>query len=213
MNIIDIYRLPALDNLQLCDVNEAMEPCCTKHVIGNVNWPAAFPYQPTCTFVMAYTAKAIYVHFFSHGLDLRATNALNQSAVAQDSCVEFFVQLPGNPEYWNFEFNCIGAVNASHRVQRDNPVRLNDSQIQSIKRWASCGNEPFEERDGLHSWELTVAIPFELLGMDVECDRILGNLYKCGSKTRHPHYLSWSPIKTETPDFHCPRYFGRINLR
>ena len=215
MSMIDIYRLPALDDLQMCDVKRAMESHCSKHSIGQVNWPKDFPYQPICTFMMAYTSKAIYVHFFSHGLDLRAVNAQNQGPVAQDSCVEFFLQLPDNAEYWNFEFNCIGTVNASHRVQRDKPVRLNDSQIQSIKRWASCGTAPFEEREGLHSWELTVAIPFELLGIDAESvpSHILGNLYKCGSQTSHPHYLSWAPIKTETPNFHCPQFFGQINLR
>ena len=130
MSVIDICRLPILDDLQMCDVKEAMVPLCSKHCIGNVNWPEDFPYQPICNFMMAYTPKAIYVHFFSCGLDLRAVNARNQSAVAQDSCVEFFVQLPGNAEYWNFEFNCIGAVNASHREQRDKPISLSDSQIQ-----------------------------------------------------------------------------------
>ena len=31
-------------------------------------------------------------------------------------------------------------------------------------------------------------------------------------KTAHPHYLSWSPIGTEKPDFHRPEFFGELVL-
>ncbi|MCF0172470.1 MAG: hypothetical protein HUJ91_01855, partial [Bacteroidales bacterium] len=26
------------------------------------------------------------------------------------------------------------------------------------------------------------------------------------------HFLSWNPIGTPTPDFHCPEYFGTIEF-
>ena len=214
MSVINIHKIPILQKVSLQDVKMAMEDHCQKHFIINVNWPSFYPYQPICVFMMAYNDKAFYIHFFSHGHDLRAVNSTNLSPVAQDSCVEFFMQLPNNPEYWNFEFNCIGTVNASHRVERDNPQRLTDAQIRSIRRLSSCGNKPFAEKEGLHSWELTVVIPFTLFGFDADHlpSHIFANLYKCGSKTQHPHFLSWTPIRTKVPNFHSPRFFGRINL-
>ncbi len=39
-----------------------------------------------------------------------------------------------------------------------------------------------------------------------------GNLNKCASATSAPHYLSWNPIDTPTPDFHRPEFFGKIIL-
>ncbi|MBQ1777386.1 MAG: hypothetical protein IIZ93_04430 [Acidaminococcaceae bacterium] len=28
----------------------------------------------------------------------------------------------------------------------------------------------------------------------------------------HPHYLSWSMIDLDYPNFHCPEYFGRMQF-
>ena len=126
------------------------------------------------------------------------------------------MQLPGSPEYWNFEFNCIGTVNASHRERRDAPVRLTDEQIASIRRCPSCGTRPFEEMEGLFSWNLIVAIPFSLIGIDITAPdapkQIRANFYKCAGKTSMPHFISWAPIDAEKPNFHRPDCFGIINL-
>lgn len=185
-----------------------------KHCIGNVNWPDVYNYAPDAQFAIAHSQSHIYVKFFVVGEDLRAVNDKNLSPVAQDSCVEFFLQVPGSPEYWNFEFNCIGTVNASHRVERSNAIRLNDEEIATIGRFSSCGELPFEEKNGIHEWTLTIAIPFTLIGIDVNNlpTHIMGNLYKCADKTAHPHYLSWSPIPIEKPNFHVPQYFGTLNI-
>ena len=164
---------------------------------------------------MAYSRSFVYIHFMVTENDLRAVNTANLSPVADDSCVEFFMQVPGQKEYWNFEFNCIGTVNASHRETRPNAIRLNDCEIASIKRFASCGNSPFELAEGERSWTLTIAIPLALIGIDKSDmpSHIMGNFYKCGGKTLHPHYLSWAPIHTEKPNFHVPEFFAPIYLR
>ena len=38
------------------------------------------------------------------------------------------------------------------------------------------------------------------------------NLYKCGDKTAHPHFLSWAPIQEVEPAFHRPQFFGTFVL-
>ena len=204
--------LDVLDALPMLEVGACMIANCARHAIDCVNWPELSGYVPDCHFLIAHSSKYLYVHFMVKGEDLRAVNTANLSPVAQDSCVEFFLQVPGSPEYWNFEFNCIGAVNASHRVARPLAVRLTDAEIARVKRCASCGNAPFEERHGIHAWTLTIAIPFTLIGIDdiVMVSSIMGNFYKCASKTAHPHYLSWAPIACEEPDFHKPEYFAPL---
>jgi hypothetical protein len=81
-----------------------------------------------------------------------------------------------------------------------------------IKRYASLGNEPFEEKKGNFNWTLTVDIPFSLLGIDAHNlpASIKANFYKCGDETSVPHYVSWNPIEVENPDFHRPEFFGEL---
>lgn len=203
-----------LDNLSLEVISDMMEQNGEKYGINCRNWANDFPYQPITVFTIAYSNKYIFVDFFVRGNFLRAENYKNNTPVSEDSCVEFFMKVPGSKEYWNFEFNCIGTINASHRETRPAPVRLTDEQLSRVKRYASCGTKPFQEMEGLFAWNLIIAIPFDLIGID-ENNRpefIEGNFYKCGSKTGAPHFLSWSPIDTPTPDFHRPEFFGKIFL-
>jgi hypothetical protein len=205
---------PQLDNMDMADVSNFLELNEEKHHIGCRNWVDKYHFQPLAAFTIAYSDKYIYVDFYVRGNNLRAVNHTNNSPVAEDSCVEFFLSIPESKEYWNFEFNCIGTVNASHRETRENPTRLTDCEIAQIKRFASCGTVPFEEKEGIHSWNLMIAIPFSLIGLDATNlpELIKGNFYKCGSKTSTPHLLSWSPIEYPKPDFHRPEFFGTIEF-
>lgn len=214
MKQFNISRCDTLDSLSLQKVGEWLELNAPKIILDSVNWPEVAPYQPLASVAMCYSASHLYLHFFVHSHDLRAVNTQPLSPVADDSCMEFFMQLPDNPEYWNFEFNCIGTVNASHRIERPKPTRLTPQEIESIGRYASCGTEPFEEKRGIYNWTLTVSIPFTLIGLGIAHlpESIRANFYCCGAKTSHPHFLSWNPIGLEKPNFHAPQFFGKLNL-
>ncbi len=184
------------------------------HAVACVNWPAENHGNPQCQVAVAYNNSNLYVHFIATDDSLRAVHTQPLSPVAQDSCVEVFLSVPGSPEYWNFEFNCIGTVNASHRVERPNAVRLTPAEIGTIGRYASLGTNAFEEKEGRATWELTVSIPLNLIGLDATKTptAIKANFYKCAGKTRYPHYLSWSPIAADRPNFHCPEFFGNVTF-
>ncbi|MDD7342932.1 MAG: carbohydrate-binding family 9-like protein [Bacteroidales bacterium] len=203
-----------LDAMPFDEVGQYLDENLEHTRLDCVNWPEVHSYKPDCQVATAHSDKYLYVYFSVICQDLRAVNTANLSPVAQDSCVEFFMQVPGSDEYWNFEFNCIGTVNASHRVTRPNAVRLTDEQIAAIKRYASCGNEPFDEKHGTFCWDLTVAIPFSLVGIDPanKPSHIMGNFYKCADKTAHPHYVSWAPIALDKPNFHATQFFAPIVL-
>ncbi len=196
-------------------VGEYLDSHVEHQVIGSLNWSEEFPYKPYSTVVIAVSTTKLYVFFSVISKDLRALNTVDLSPVADDSCVEFFMQVPGNDEYWNFEFNCIGTLNASHRVERPSPVRLTEKELSSIERYASCGTEAIDEQEGTYCWNLTVSIPLSLVGLNSddlpEC--IKGNFYKCAGKTAHRHYVTWSPIDSPKPDFHRPDCFGTLWFR
>lgn len=210
-----IKSLPELDKMPLHMVGQYLDSHVEHEVIACLNWGDEFPYKPYTSFVVAVSSTRLFVFFSVISKDLRAINTQDLSPVADDSCVEFFMQVPGHDEYWNFEFNCIGTLNASHRVERINPKRLTPQELSSIERYASCGTEPIEEQEGTYCWDLTVSIPLDLVGLDGDNlpDYIKGNLYKCAGKTAHRHYVSWSPIDDSKPNFHRPDCFGTLWFR
>ena len=93
-------------------------------------------------------------------------------------------------------------------------VSLTSDEYVQIQRYASIEQKSFEEKLGNHTWELTVSIPFTLMGLDPEHlpEMIRGNFYKCADDTANPHFVSWSPIDLPNPDFHCPAFFGEIHF-
>lgn len=212
-NSITIPRIDRLDSITDPDAIIALlDDRGARGDISHVNWPEVSSYRPMATFATAYSSKYLYIDFLTRCNYLRAVNFEDQSPVSQDSCVEFFIDPACDGHYWNFEFNCIGAVNASHRRERPNPTRLTSQEIATIRRYPSCGTRPFCEIEGLFTWNLLVAIPLELMGLDAGNmpEKAKANFYKCASATNEPHYLSWNPIDIERPDFHRPDFFGTI---
>ena len=43
-------------------------------------------------------------------------------------------------------------------------------------------------------------------------DKAIGNFYKCGDETSKPHFVTWNPVGTETPDYHQSAYFGELSF-
>ena len=88
--------------------------------------------------------------------------------------------------------------------------------LDKVQRWSSLGREDFEERIGECSWEVALVIPYSAFFMhnvtSLGGKTIRANFYKCGDKLQTPHFLSWSPIDLEKPNFHCPEFFGELHF-
>jgi hypothetical protein len=125
--------------------------------------------------------------------------------------VEFFVREPQAEHYYNFEMNCIGTALAARRLSRSEKEYLSEEMMQKVVlRTSLPTGVPYE---GSGSWSIEAEIPFEVIGIQGVPSRLEGNLYKCGDKTAVPHYVSWSPIETPSPDFHRPEFFGEIEFK
>lgn len=162
------------------------------------------------SFAPSYDTEYLYIHFETTG-PLRCENTADQSPVSQDSCVEFFIQPHNGGEYWNFEFNCGGALNASHRMTRPEPARLCEAELKAVTRHPDSNITP--DANGKAHWTLDVAIPWAL--MDVTPTQGLtmrANAYACASKANPPYYLTFAPVPLEKPDFHRPEFFAELTL-
>ena len=212
---LEVPFLPQLDDLDANQIISLLDEKGERRTVECLNWKDQFPYRPLTSFSIAHSKKYIYIDFFVRSNYLRAVNFENNSNVYQDSCVEFFISPKDDGYYYNFEFNCIGTVHAAKRKDRHSGELLSDEDLNRIIRYPSCGTKPFNEVEGIFTWNLLVAIPLDILGLEYEEGKpikVRGNFYKCGDKTSSPHYLSWSAIDTPNPDFHRPEFFGDITL-
>lgn len=206
--------MPELDGMDMENIISALDDNGVRRTVDCINWKEQYPYKPLTAVTVAHSGTHIYIDFFVRCNYLRAVNYENNSRVHQDSCVEFFVEPDGKLPYYNFEFNCIGTIHAACRTDRNNGILLSDEKLDRVRRYASCGTRPFNELEGMFSWNLLVAIPLDLMGIEYNGKPIemRGNFYKCADATAAPHFLSWSPIDTPEPDFHRPEFFAPIIL-
>lgn len=187
------------------------------HAIDQVNWPQQFPAKPEAVFKIAYSEEEIYIKFYVHESQIRATFIADNGRPWQDSCVEFFVAPdPDSPDiYYNFEMNCIGYGILHARTPSEPLVMLEDA-IGRIRRLPSLPRKAFGIMEGDFHWTLTVAIPVEVFSLSrvptLPGRALRANFYKCGDRLPTPHYLSWSPIENSLPTFHQPKFFGTMFL-
>lgn len=202
---VSVENLPALLDKEKID----FQP------IATVNW-MEYPYQPAVRFRMAYTDDALLLHYKVEEASVRAVAAGDNGAVWEDACVEFFSVPAGDGIYYNVECNCAGTLLIGAGATRDNREHAPQEVMDKVQRWSSLGRHPFGERIGTCSWELALVIPYtaffkhRITGLAGKSIR--ANFYKCGDKLQTPHFLSWNPIELENPNFHCPEFFGILNM-
>ncbi|MCQ2077825.1 MAG: hypothetical protein MJZ20_12510 [Bacteroidaceae bacterium] len=188
-----------------------------KLFIDQLNWPKAWPVKPQTEVEIHHDDVFLFIHYHVKNDYIRAVAVEDQQPVWEDSCVEFFCQVPGEKMYMNFETNCIGTMVASRRFSRtENIVPFSSAQMATIQRWSSLGERcVITGKDATPTdWEVKIGIPWALLlGHTPSFPLTLRvNFYKCGDKTKYPHFVSWSPIQTSEPDFHRPEFFREITL-
>ena len=186
-------------------------------ISGNINWKS-IPVLPVDKVLwtedagirahgqLCYDEQNLYVHLSAVEKSIRAENTAPLSPVHEDSCLEFFFKLKDAKNYFNFEVNPNGCLVIQFGPRRGDRVNL-------VRNDAA---EYFDIQTGRTSegWEVFYRIPIEFIRLFYPDYRFEGeltaNMYKCGDETKHPHYLSWSGINLETPDFHCPEFFGNL---
>lgn len=184
--------------------------------ISNVNWPKDYPYKPKVEFAAAHTGDAILLHYRVEEQSVRAVAKQDQEHIWEDSCVEFFCMPAQDGFYYNVECNCTGklllAVGKDRNERQPAPAEV----TQSIDRWASLGTTPFDTRLEPTKWELALRLPLTIFFRhnfdNLDGMTASGNFYKCGDCLPVPHFISWKPIRTETPDFHRPEFFGEMKF-
>lgn len=186
---------------------------CHKAVASH-NWATEYPYAPEVSASLWHDGNRLYISYDVKEDDIAALASKDNNWVHTDSCVEFFVAFD-NDGYYNIESNCIGTVLMSHRKDRKTDVNYASEEVlNSIERKPSLGKETFATRKADGRWQLTLSIPADaFFKHDISSFngvRCKANIYKCGDNLPKPHFMSWQPVGTPSPDFHRPEYFGEV---
>ena len=184
--------------------------------VENINWPKEFPYCPKMEFGIAHTGEEFLIHYCVEEQSVRAVAQKDNDNVWEDSCAEFFISPAADGLYYNIECNCAGTLLLGVGEGRNNRQLATPAITRQIDRWASLGRTPFDTRNQPTRWELALRIPYTVFFRhnitSLDGLTLKGNFYKCGDKLPVPHFISWNPIGTPTPDFHCPQFFGKLEI-
>ncbi len=157
---------------------------------------------------LCYSDDFLYVHQSAVEKEIRAEHTKSPSPVYEDSCLEFFFLHEGDQKYFNFEINPNGCLTAEYGPSGADRISVLPPEPEDTFA-IQTGRTP----DG---WEISYRIPLSFIrsySPDFSfTGKLAANMYKCGTKTLHRHFLSWAFIDLPKPNFHCPSFFGTMRF-
>jgi len=166
---------------------------------------------------MLWDDRFLYVSYLCQDAHIWAEHTERDSAVWRDDCVEVFTAPnPAQPDdYFNIEMNVRGAFLDQHHPDGPGKEIAEEWNSSGIKIAITIDGTLNNESDTDRSWILEAAIPFANFAKVAKNtppkpgDVWYLNLNRLGGKT-NPQFSQWSASRTEEPQFHAPRYFGRV---
>ncbi|WP_161947738.1 carbohydrate-binding family 9-like protein [Rufibacter ruber] len=213
---MEVPFLPLLDRQSsLQEVSELLDNL-EKHAIDAAPWPA-FGYKPRVAFSVAHSSDCFLVKFYVQENAIRAVFRKTNDPVYKDSCVELFIAFNGEEAYYNLEFNSLGTCLMGFGNGKKDRQVFSESIIREIKRSAQLNVRESKRGATVVHWELTLLIPVDVFcchdfaTLDGQNCKV--NFFKCGDDLPNPHYLTWSTVTAEEPNFHLPEYFGEMQFQ
>jgi hypothetical protein len=186
--------------------------------------PEGSDHRPRTRARLAWEEEGLRGLFRVEDRHVRSVHTRFGDPVYQDSCVEIFLQPRPGRGYLNFEMNAGGALLASHVTDhRRTPdgfaafTKLTEEDGWRVAVRSTLPGVIEPEIDGPVDWQLAFFIPTALLEKFVgPIGPLAGqewraNLYKCGDRTSHPHWASWSRV--DALNFHLPDCFGTLRFQ
>ena len=218
-----IYKVSRLDEPMLINADwnkpqwHSVEPLNIALFMG-----AKPDHLPKTQAKVLYDQEHIYIIFRVEDRYVRAIETQRHGKVWEDSCVEFFLT-PGSDisnGYFNVETNCIGTILLHYQPRPDENIRpLKPAECNRLEIATSIPKKVIDpEIAGPLTWTLEYCVPIEIFGEYRQVIRPApgvkwrANFYKCAETVSHPHWLTWSLVENDVPNFHLPEYFGTLEF-
>ena len=210
MKLIKVPYFYGLDKKSSMDEVSGLLDQADKEHIALVPWPD-YDYKPEVSFAIGYIADALCIKFYVHERYMQALYNNINDPVHKDSCVELFIAFDDDDNYYNLEFNSVGACSAGYGTNRD------DREILPVPVIRQIGHQTLvRSAEDIINWELTLIIPKDVFcyhsfaSFNDKACRV--NFYKCGDDLPEPHFLTWNQVYSDMPDFHLPQFFGNMQF-
>src|SRR5687768_7866642 len=89
--------------------------------------------KPEARFAIAYGPENIFLKYYVIESNPRAVYTKPNDPVYKDSCVEFFIALEEDDNYYNFEFNFLGNVLVGYGAGAKDRMMLPVTLVKKIK--------------------------------------------------------------------------------
>jgi len=218
-----VYRVVRLKGTMKIDGNWDKPQWQKANAIDLKNYMGAMPkFKPAVQAKMMYDDANVYVIFKVEDRYVHCIANQINGRVWEDSCVEFFFSPDTNfPErYFNLETNCGGTALMHYHAS---PKKENqDLEVEDIKKVEIAHSMPplvDPEITEPTTWTLEYRIPLAVLEKVSAVSRPAqgvtwrANFYKCADKSSNPHWITWSPVENDKPNFHLPGYFGVLEFQ
>lgn len=215
-----IHEVPKINAPIKVDAKWGKDPWKNIPALEIKNYMGDIPkFHPDTQAKICYTESDIFLIYRVKDKYVRCiTNEIN-GPVWEDSAVEFFFAPDSEAplKYFNLEINCGGTHLFFYNVvPRKDRVAISDEDQKKIEIAHSLPKLVDPEITEEITWTIECKIPLELLkkyskittpSKDVKWK---ANFYKIAVITSNPHYITWSVVENEKPDFHLPEFFGDL---
>jgi hypothetical protein len=184
------------------------------------NYMGAVPgFKPEAQAKMMYDDKNVYVIFHVKDRYVRCLTKEINGPVWEDGAVEFFFAPDAAKPllYFNLETNCGGTpLMHFNIVPRQESKQLSKDDIRQIEIAHTLPQIIDPEMKEPVTWTLEYRIPLAMLEKYSAVTRPArgvewrANFYKIAENNSNHHYITWSVVQNDKPDFHKPEFFGKL---
>jgi hypothetical protein len=185
-----------------------------------VNYMGTIPeFKPEAQAKMMYDDENLYVIFHVKDRYVRCITDRINGPVWEDGAVEFFFAPDENKPliYFNLETNCGGTPLMHYNfVPRKESKELAVDDIKKVEIAHTLPGIIDPEMKEPVTWTLEYRIPISMLEKYSVVTRPRkgiewrANFYKIAENSSNPHYITWSVVEKDKPDFHRPEFFGKL---
>ncbi len=215
-----VYKVKKLKgNIQI-DANwnkspwRKVKPIDIRNLMGKT--PA---FIPEAQAKMMYDNDNLYVIFKVNDRFIRVVADKINGPVWRDSAVEFFFSPDINEplKYFNLETNA-GGTPLLHYNGGKRGRHVEEQDIKEIEIAHSLPKLVDPEITEPREWTIEYRIPIAMLRKYAQVTQPAkgvewrANFYKIAENTSNVHFMTWSVVKNDKPNFHLPQFFGVLKF-
>lgn len=215
-----VYNVARLKKPMKIDANWDKKEWKKAETLEITNYMGKMPgFKPVAKARMMYDNENVYVIFQVQDKNVRCLTKDINGPVYKDSAVEFFFAPDQNfpLKYFNLETNCGGTPLLYYNlIPRRESKELSVEDIRKIEIVTSLPRIIDPEIGENVTWTIEYRIPLSMLEKYASITRPQkgvewkANFYKIAENSTNPHYITWSVVENDKPNFHMPKFFGKL---